>query len=221
MWLQHEFAMRLVAKPGDSLYCRLAANCQLLARINHLLKVGKNNFRPPPKVDSSVVRIEPRHPPPPINFLEWDGLVRLCFSRKNKTIGAIFKQGSTLQALEQNYRTLQALAAAGGGNNGQVMGPKGKPAGSNGFEALQAMDMSDDNDDGGMDDEGDDGDAMAVDGPAPSGRPMKGKVSPEFKAKVMHVLTTGGFENMRSSKMSQDELLALLAAFNSAGIHFV
>jgi 18S rRNA (adenine1779-N6/adenine1780-N6)-dimethyltransferase len=39
-----------------------------------------------------VVRIEPRNPPPPINFLEWDGLIRLCFSRKNKTLGAIFKQ---------------------------------------------------------------------------------------------------------------------------------
>ena len=32
------------------------------------LQVGKNNFRPPPKVESSVVRIEPRNPPPPINF---------------------------------------------------------------------------------------------------------------------------------------------------------
>lgn len=53
----------------------------LRRRVNHLLKVGKNNFRPPPKVDSSVVRIEPRNPPPPINFLEWDGLVRLCFGR--------------------------------------------------------------------------------------------------------------------------------------------
>jgi len=38
--VQHEFAMRLVAKPGDSLYCRLAVNTQLLARVNHLLKVG-------------------------------------------------------------------------------------------------------------------------------------------------------------------------------------
>ena len=33
-----------------------------------LCQVGKNNFRPPPKVESSVVRIEPRNPPPPINF---------------------------------------------------------------------------------------------------------------------------------------------------------
>jgi 18S rRNA (adenine1779-N6/adenine1780-N6)-dimethyltransferase len=29
---QHEFAMRLVAKPFDPLYCRLAVNTQLLAR---------------------------------------------------------------------------------------------------------------------------------------------------------------------------------------------
>lgn len=36
---QHEFAMRLVAKPGDPLYSRLAVNTQLLARVNHLLKV--------------------------------------------------------------------------------------------------------------------------------------------------------------------------------------
>ena len=35
---QHEFAMRLVAKPGDALFCRLAVNTQLLARVSHLLK---------------------------------------------------------------------------------------------------------------------------------------------------------------------------------------
>ena len=36
---QHEFAMRLVAKPGDVSYSRLAVNTQLLARVDHLLKV--------------------------------------------------------------------------------------------------------------------------------------------------------------------------------------
>ncbi len=35
---QHEFAMRLVARPGDALYCRLAVNAQLLSRVSHLLK---------------------------------------------------------------------------------------------------------------------------------------------------------------------------------------
>uniref|UniRef100_A0A8C3AUK1 rRNA adenine N(6)-methyltransferase n=1 Tax=Cyclopterus lumpus TaxID=8103 RepID=A0A8C3AUK1_CYCLU len=90
LMFQREFAMRLVAQPGDKLYCRLSINTQLLARVDHLMKVGKNNFRPPPKVESSVVRIEPKNPPPPVNFQEWDGLVRIAFVRKNKTLNAAF-----------------------------------------------------------------------------------------------------------------------------------
>jgi hypothetical protein len=37
---QKEFAQRLVAQPGDPLFCRLSVNTQLLARVFHLLKVG-------------------------------------------------------------------------------------------------------------------------------------------------------------------------------------
>ena len=132
LMFQREFAQRLVAQPGDKLYCRLSINTQLLARVEHIMKVGKNNFRPPPKVESSVVRIEPKNPPPAINYKvspwfflssffhtafpshtvpfrrnwlkflffscfspvfvqEWDGLVRIAFVRKNKTLGAGFK----------------------------------------------------------------------------------------------------------------------------------
>ncbi len=36
---QKEFAQRLVAQPGDPLFCRLSVNTQLLARVFHLLKV--------------------------------------------------------------------------------------------------------------------------------------------------------------------------------------
>ena len=36
---QREFAQRLVAQPGDKLYCRLSINTQLLARVDHLMKV--------------------------------------------------------------------------------------------------------------------------------------------------------------------------------------
>uniref|UniRef100_A0A3Q3QKR8 rRNA adenine N(6)-methyltransferase n=1 Tax=Monopterus albus TaxID=43700 RepID=A0A3Q3QKR8_MONAL len=104
LMFQREFAMRLVAKPGDKLYCRLSINTQLLARVDHLMKVGKNNFRPPPKVESSVVRIEPKNPPPPVNFQEWDGLVRIAFVRKNKTLNAAFKSAAVEQLLEKNYK---------------------------------------------------------------------------------------------------------------------
>ncbi|XP_042311083.1 probable dimethyladenosine transferase isoform X2 [Sceloporus undulatus] len=104
LMFQREFALRLVAKPGSPLYCRLSVNTQLLARVDHLMKVGKNNFKPPPKVESSVVRIEPKNPPPPINFQEWDGLLRIVFVRKNKTLAAVFNSNAVKQLLEQNYR---------------------------------------------------------------------------------------------------------------------
>jgi 18S rRNA (adenine1779-N6/adenine1780-N6)-dimethyltransferase len=109
LMFQREFALRLAAPAGDPMYCRLSVNTQLLSKVTHVMKVGKNNFRPPPKVESSVVKILPLSPPPPINFLEWDGLVRLCFSRKNKTLGAIFRQDSVVSLLEQNYKTFCAL----------------------------------------------------------------------------------------------------------------
>eukprot|EP00826_Nyctotherus_ovalis_P036136 TRINITY_DN3185_c0_g5_i1.p2 TRINITY_DN3185_c0_g5~~TRINITY_DN3185_c0_g5_i1.p2 ORF type:complete len:189 (-),score=68.16 TRINITY_DN3185_c0_g5_i1:42-608(-) len=109
---QREFAMRLVAKPGSEYYCRLSANVRLLAKVDHLMKVAKTNFKPPPKVESSVVRIEPVYPPPKINYREWDGLLRLCFSRKNKTLGAIFKKKNVVRMLEENYKIFASAKEA-------------------------------------------------------------------------------------------------------------
>lgn len=106
---QREFALRLCAQPGTELFCRLSLNAQLLGKVDHLIKVGKNNFRPPPKVESSVIRIEPHNPPPPINFLEWDGFVRICFQRKNKTLSAIFKHKTIEDMMAKNYKTNCAL----------------------------------------------------------------------------------------------------------------
>lgn len=100
---QREFAQRLVAKAGDKLYSRLSVNTQLLARVDIVMKVGRNNFRPPPKVESAVVRIEPRNPPPDIHFTEWDALLRICFNRKNKTLGSEFKTNQVLDTLRNNY----------------------------------------------------------------------------------------------------------------------
>ena len=113
LMFQREFAMRLVAKPGSTLYCRLSVNVQLLARVDHLIKVSKNSFKPPPKVESSVVRIEPKFPPPNINFTEWDGLVRLCFMRKNKTLSAIFRIKHVINMLHENFKIYAKHVAAG------------------------------------------------------------------------------------------------------------
>ncbi|GAA5953863.1 hypothetical protein JCM10213_006448 [Rhodosporidiobolus nylandii] len=104
LMFQREFAMRLVARPGDSLWNRLSVNVQLYAKVDHIMKVGRNNFRPPPLVESSVVRIAPIDPPPPVAFAEFDGLTRICFSRKNKVVRANFQAKGVEQVLEANYK---------------------------------------------------------------------------------------------------------------------
>lgn len=108
LMFQREFALRLLARPGNSLYCRLSANVQMWANVTHIMKVGKNNFRPPPQVESSVVRVEIKKPRPQIDFEEWDGLLRICFVRKNKTIAAGFKSKNVIEILVKNYITLSA-----------------------------------------------------------------------------------------------------------------
>ncbi|WJX35120.1 Ribosomal RNA small subunit methyltransferase [Trifolium repens] len=202
---QREFAMRLVAQPGDKLYCRLTVNTQLHARISHLLKVGRNNFRPPPKVDSSVVRIEPRKPRIEVKQKEWDGFLRICFNRKNKTLGAIFRQKNVIYMLEKNYKTVQALKISQEGSLNE--------AGTKDFSNItdfiddQGMEVDDD----GVDDDEDEMDVE--DGGADA-------VQSEFKDKVLGVLKEGDFEEKRSSKLSLQEFLYLLSLFNKAGIHF-
>lgn len=203
---QREFAMRLVAQPGDNLYCRLSVNTQLLARVNHLLKVGRNNFRPPPKVDSSVVRIEPRKPLPPVSFKEWDGLVRICFNRKNKTLGAIFKQKHVLKLLEKNFKTLQALelTTEGFDHDAEMARSLSALGDTLGDMSIDTDEGKDDEDDDDNDMELDDGDAKASD----------------FKNKVVSVLKLGEFDSKRASKLTQADFMHLLSLFNKAGIHF-
>lgn len=105
LMFQREFALRLVAQPGSALWSRLSANVQLYAKVDHIMSVGRNNFRPPPNVESAVVRLVPLDPPPPVRFEEFDGLTRVIFSRRNKTVHASFQAKGVTEMLEKNWRT--------------------------------------------------------------------------------------------------------------------
>lgn len=104
LMFQLEFALRLTARPGSNLWSRLSANVQLYATVDHIMKVGRNNFRPPPNVESAVVRIVPKDPPPPIRFEEFDGLTRILFTRRNKTCHANFQAKGVYDLLEANWK---------------------------------------------------------------------------------------------------------------------
>lgn len=84
--VQKEFGDRLIARPGSKDYSRLSVIIQLIANVEHVMKVSKNSFVPPPKVDTCFMKIEPKVPRPPININEFDMLLKICFGRKNKTL---------------------------------------------------------------------------------------------------------------------------------------
>ncbi|KAL2757920.1 hypothetical protein ACRALDRAFT_1047840 [Sodiomyces alcalophilus JCM 7366] len=112
LMFQLEFGQRLVAKPGDKLYGRLSVNANFWATCSHVMKVSKANFKPPPQVDSCVVRIVPKqgNERPNISFEEFDGLLRICFNRKNRTMRASWLgTKEVLAMLEKNYRIWAAM----------------------------------------------------------------------------------------------------------------
>jgi 18S rRNA (adenine1779-N6/adenine1780-N6)-dimethyltransferase len=96
---QREFAERMVARPGCAQYCRLSVNTQLLAEARLVMRIAAAQFRPPPRVDSAVVLLRPRGWPVGIDFPEWDALLRVCFSGKNKTLRSLFGGKTVLAAL--------------------------------------------------------------------------------------------------------------------------
>ncbi|PGH19066.1 dimethyladenosine transferase [Helicocarpus griseus UAMH5409] len=226
LMFQREFAMRLFAKPGDKLYSRLSVNAQMWAKIDHIMKVGKNNFKPPPAVESSVVRIVPKNPRPQISYDEWDGLLRVAFVRKNKTVRSSFLgTTSVLDMLEANYRTWCAQ------NNvpvedGPADGPEDEPM--NAMEEDQ--DEPEDEGDGTMDvDDENDVPEFFADEPKLNlntskenpGRKRKGKVRELVREKVRQVLEDEtGLADKRARMCDEGDFLKLLWAFNQKGIHF-
>ncbi|OAT09667.1 16S rRNA (-N6/-N6)-dimethyltransferase [Blastomyces gilchristii SLH14081] len=226
LMFQREFAMRLFAKPGDKLYSRLSVNAQMWARIDHIMKVGKNNFKPPPAVESSVVRIVPKNPRPQISYDEWDGLLRVAFVRKNKTMRSSFLgTTSVLDMLESNYRTWCAQ------NNIPVEDGPVEGLQDELMDTMEEQGELEEELDGAMDvdDDGDVPEFFADDKPKlnsnPSkenpGRKKKGKVRELVREKVRQVLEVEtGLADKRARMCDEGEFLKLLWAFNQKGIHF-
>ena len=80
--LQLEVVERMVAKPSTPEYGRLSVALQARFAMKKLFNVGKGAFRPPPKVESAVVRLEPLSEPMDVN----EDLLRKAFSARRKTL---------------------------------------------------------------------------------------------------------------------------------------
>jgi 16S rRNA (adenine1518-N6/adenine1519-N6)-dimethyltransferase len=80
--LQREVVERMVAKPSTAEYGRLSVALQARFAMHKLFNVGSGAFRPPPKVESAVVRLEPLPEPLAVD----EDLLRKAFSARRKTL---------------------------------------------------------------------------------------------------------------------------------------
>jgi 16S rRNA (adenine1518-N6/adenine1519-N6)-dimethyltransferase len=85
--LQKEVVRRICAEPDTDDYGRLTVTVAARAEAVELFTVGPGAFKPPPRVDSAVVRITPRPAPFPIRDLaRYDKLALLAFNQRRKTL---------------------------------------------------------------------------------------------------------------------------------------
>jgi 16S rRNA (adenine1518-N6/adenine1519-N6)-dimethyltransferase len=86
--LQREVVERMVAAPSTPEYGRLSVMLQTRFRIEKLFAVGPGAFRPPPKVESAVVRMVPlaASERPAVDERVFAEVVRRAFSSRRKTL---------------------------------------------------------------------------------------------------------------------------------------
>ena len=86
--LQKEVVDRMAAGPGSKVYGRLSVMLQAWCEVTPLFTVGPGAFRPPPKVDSAVVRLVPK-PPARVavdDRARFAAIVRAAFGQRRKTL---------------------------------------------------------------------------------------------------------------------------------------
>jgi 16S rRNA (adenine1518-N6/adenine1519-N6)-dimethyltransferase len=86
--LQKEVVARMAAAPGSKTYGRLSVMLQVSCEVTSLFDIGPEAFDPPPRVDSSVVRLRPLpHPLVAADRMDSFGnLVGAAFAHRRKTL---------------------------------------------------------------------------------------------------------------------------------------
>ncbi len=87
--IQKEVAERIVAVPGTKAYGYYSLDTQFFADATLLFTVKPGSFRPPPQVDSAVIRLAPKSAPTPVNAADTDAFlsfVSQAFRQKRKTL---------------------------------------------------------------------------------------------------------------------------------------
>ncbi len=110
LMMQHEVAMRIVAKPGTKDYGILAVQLQAFCDVRYLFKVGRKVFRPQPGVDSAVLQMIPKKNDPVQDADAFRTFVRTAFHQRRKTLLNNLKESYNLDFVESETLKLRAEA---------------------------------------------------------------------------------------------------------------
>lgn len=92
LMFQKEVAQRIVARPGDDAYGRLAVIAQATAQARIVMEAPARAFTPPPKVDSAVVRLDPLDQRPPEDLLAaLERVSQAAFGQRRKMLRSSLK----------------------------------------------------------------------------------------------------------------------------------
>ena len=113
--VQKEVANRLAAAPGSRDYGYLSVAVQLRCHVRILFSVKRGAFRPPPKVESAVVLLEPRGEPLCADVPGFLRFASACFRQKRKTLrnnlAGVFEK-ARIEALEEAPLRAEQLAVS-------------------------------------------------------------------------------------------------------------
>jgi 16S rRNA (adenine1518-N6/adenine1519-N6)-dimethyltransferase len=92
LMLQREVAERLLAEPGSAEYGSLTVGVRAVADVTRVLTLSPSKFRPPPRVWSSVVRLDPRPDGLPAERRRaLERLTKAVFAGRRKQLGRVLR----------------------------------------------------------------------------------------------------------------------------------
>ncbi len=83
--VQKEFAQCLISKKNQKKYCKISILAQTYYNIKILLEINKNNFFPIPKINSILIKLNPKKDIK-INFNILNHILNNCFIKKNRKL---------------------------------------------------------------------------------------------------------------------------------------
>jgi 16S rRNA (adenine1518-N6/adenine1519-N6)-dimethyltransferase len=111
--VQKEVAERLAAPPGSRDYSYLSVSTQARCRAKVMFSVKPGSFRPPPKVESAVILLEPLAEPVCDDLEGFLRFASSCFRQKRKTLrnnlAGVFER-ARIEALPQASSRAEQLS---------------------------------------------------------------------------------------------------------------